>query len=138
MILKKISLILSLTLLLIWLFGCQQNNEEKADNTPSNTEGLEKVNIYKMKGFSEIIKDSLIVITDLEEINSIEEAIKGAEKVSGIVDVFDPHYRVEVGEKTYYLWIHNKESGTIMDAEDNRTVSTLSIKSVKEIIKFVH
>ena len=138
MILKKISLILSLTLLLIGLFGCQQNNEEKADNTPPNTENAEKVNIYKMKGFSKIIDDSLIVITDLEEINSIEEAIKGAEKVSGIVDVYDPHYQVEMGGKTYYLWIHNKESGTIMDSIDNRTVSTLSGKSVEKIIKFIH
>ena len=137
MILKK-CFILSLTLLLIGLFGCQQNNEEKTDNTPSNTESVEKVNIYKMKGFSKIIEDSLIVITDLEEINSIEEAIKGAEKIPGIVDVFDPHYQVEMGEKTYYLWIHNKESGIIMDSKDNRTVSTLSGKSVEKIIKFIH
>ena len=91
-----------------------------------------------MKGFSEINEDSLIVITDSEEINSIEEAIKGAEKVSGIVDVSDPHYQVEMREKTYYLWIHNKESGTIMEAKDNRTVSKLSSKSVKKFIKFIH
>ena len=135
---KKISLILSFTLLLIGLFGCQQNNDEKADNTPSNTESVEKVNIYEMKGFSEIIEDSLIVITDSEEINSIEEAIKGAEKVPGRVDVFDPHYQVEIGEKTYYLWIHNKESGTIMDAKDTNTVYTLSNKSVKKFNKIIH
>lgn len=28
------------------LFGCQQNNEKKASNTPSNTESIEKVNSY--------------------------------------------------------------------------------------------
>ena len=118
------------------LFGCQQNNEENVDSTPSNS--VKKINIYEMKGFSKTIEDSLILITDLEEINSIEEAIKGAEKVPGIVDVFDPHYKVEMGEKTYYLWIHNKGSGTIMDSEDNRTVSTLSGKSVEKIVKYIH
>ena len=117
------------------LSGC---TEEKADSIPSNTESVGKVNIYEMKGFSEINEESLIVITDSEEINSIEEAIKGAEKVPGIVDVFEPHYQVNIGEKTYYLWIHNKEAGTIMDAEDTHTVYKLSDNLVEKLIKFIH
>ncbi|MEK5185396.1 hypothetical protein [Solibacillus sp. FSL W7-1324] len=127
----KCILILSLTLL---LFGCQHINEEKADNTDS----VESINIYKMKGFSEIIEESLNVITDSEEINSIEEIIKGAEKVAGIVDVFDPHYQVEIGEKTYYLWIHNKEAATIMDEEDTRTVYKISGNLVERLIEIIH
>ncbi|WP_339171526.1 hypothetical protein MKY51_09895 [Solibacillus sp. FSL R5-0691] len=127
----KYILILSLTLL---LFGCQQINEEKADNTDS----VESVSIYKMIGFSEIIEESLNVITDSEEINSIEEIIKGAEKVAGIVDVFDPHYQVEIGEKTYYLWVHNKEAATIMDEEDTRTVYKISGNLVERLIEIIH
>lgn len=41
MILKKISLILSFMFLSIGLFGCQQNNNEKVDNEPSDTQTLE-------------------------------------------------------------------------------------------------
>lgn len=126
----KCILILSLTLL---LFGCQQINEEKADNTDS----VESISIYKMIGFSEIIEESLNVITDSEEINSIEEIIKGAEKVAGIVDVFDPHYQVEIGGKTYYLWIHNKEAATIMDEEDTRTVYKISGNLVERLIEVI-
>lgn len=129
--LKKISLVLTFTLISIVLFSCQQNNK-------SNIEGAEKVNIYEMKSFSEITEESLITITDLEEINSIEKAIKGAEKVLGIVDVLDPHYQVDIREKTYYLWIHNEESGTIMDAKDTNTVYTLSNKSVKKFNKLIN
>lgn len=41
MILKKISLMLSFLFLSIGLFGCQQNNNKKVDNEPSDTQPLE-------------------------------------------------------------------------------------------------
>jgi phosphotransferase system IIB component len=136
MVLKTISLILSFLFVSIGLFGCQQNNEEKVVNASSNTEGIEKVNIFEMKSFSKVNEKSLIVITDSEEINSIEEAFKSAEKVAGIVDVTDPQYQVEIGEKTYFLWLY-EESGSIMDAKDTHTIYRLSNKSVKEINELI-
>lgn len=129
---KKISLIISVMFLSIILFGCQQNNEEKVDNALSNTDDIEKVNIYEMKSFSMVNEESLIVITNSEEINRIEEAVKSAEKVAGIVDVTDPQYQVEIQEETYFLWIY-EESGSIMNAKDTNTIYRLSNKSVKEI-----
>lgn len=41
MMLKNIKLILPIMFLSIGLFGCQQNNNEKVDNEPSNTQTLE-------------------------------------------------------------------------------------------------
>lgn len=137
MVLKKISLILSFLFLSIGLFGCQQINEDKSDNAPSNTDSIEKVHIYEMKSFSEVNEVSPIIITDSEEINSIEEAINDAQKVSGIVDMADPEFKIEFGKATYFLWI-SEESGTIMNTDDTHTIYSLSeqsIKQVNEIIK---
>ncbi|MGJ9458145.1 hypothetical protein [Oceanobacillus sp. CF4.6] len=66
-------------------------------------------------------EDSIIVISDSEEINRINEAINDAEKVSGIVDVTEPQYKVEIAEEAYLFWI-NENSGTIMDIKDTNTV----------------
>ncbi len=136
MVLKKISLILSF-LLLIGLFGCQQHNDEKNDKASSNAGSIEKATIYEMKSFSEVNEKLLIVITDSEEINSIEEAVNNAEKEPGIVDMADPEFKIEFGKKTYFLWI-SEESGTIMNTEDTHTIYSLSEKSinlVNDIIK---
>lgn len=129
-VLKKISLILSFVFLLIGSFGCQQNDEGNVNNTPSNADNIDKVKVYKMKSFSEVYEKSLIVITDLQEIKSIEEAINNAEKEPGIVDMADPEYKIEIGKETYFLWI-SEVSGTIMNTEDTHTIYSLSEKSIK-------
>jgi hypothetical protein len=134
MVLKKISLILSFVFLLIGSFGCQQNDEGKV--TPSNADNLDKVKVYKMKSFSEVYEKSLIVITDLQEIKNIKEAINDAEKEPGIVDMEDPEYKIEIGKVTYFLWI-SEESGTIMDTKDTHTIYSLSEQSNKQVNEII-
>lgn len=44
----------------------------------------------------------------------------------------DPEYKIEIGEKTYFLWIDEK-SGTIMHTEDTHTIYSLSNNSIKQV-----
>ena len=106
--------------------------DEKVDNEPSNTESIEKITIYQME--SNLSK--AMVIEDTEVIRTVKEAFNGAEKVSGIVNMDDPQYKVELGEETYFLWIH-EESGTIMNTKDTHTIYSLSDKSVKQVSEII-
>jgi hypothetical protein len=124
---KKMNLVLSLFVLSIGLFGCQQNGEVKVDNSQINTESLEKITIFSIKSNSETL-----VIEDTETIEMINEAVDNAEKQPGIVNMADPEFKIEIGEDTYFLWVDEK-SGTIMNTEDTHTIYSLSEKSIKQV-----
>ncbi|WHY85735.1 hypothetical protein QNH39_24535 [Neobacillus novalis] len=110
--------------LLFVLIGCSKSS----DNT-------EKVNVYKMVSFSLTEKDSLITFSDSKVIKVFIDAFNNAKRVPGVVDVAEPEYKVELGDKKYFLWIR-QESGTIMNLNDRNTVYTLSKSSVKTINEF--
>ncbi|MBB6451720.1 hypothetical protein HNQ94_000141 [Salirhabdus euzebyi] len=118
---KKISFVLSLFLLSIGLFGCQQNSKS-----------IEKITIDSMESNTETI-----VIEDTKTIEKIKEVFEKAEKQPGIVNMADPEYKVEVGEETYFLWIEEK-SGTIMNTEDSHTIYSLSYNSIKQMDEFLN
>ncbi|MCI3919221.1 hypothetical protein MO973_03105 [Paenibacillus sp. TRM 82003] len=44
--------------------------------------------------------------TDQESIRIITQAINGAEKLAGAVNVVDPHYKIELREEAYFLWLY--------------------------------
>lgn len=113
---KKISLVLSLFLLSIGLFGCQQDSES-----------LEKITIDSMGSKSETL-----VIEDAKTIEMIKEAVEKAEKQPGIVNMADPEFKIALGEETYFLW-NSENSGTIMNTEDTHTIYSLSENSVKHV-----
>ena len=123
---KKMSLVLSLFLLLISLLGCQKNTEVKVDNPQINTESLEKITIYPRVNSSETI-----VIEDTKTMEMIKEAVDNAEKQPGIVNMADPEFSIKMGEETYNLWVDEK-SGTIMNTEDTHTIYSLSENSIKQ------
>ncbi|MFS0862250.1 hypothetical protein [Fredinandcohnia sp. 179-A 10B2 NHS] len=104
--------VLTLLFLLISLIGC-------------STETIESITIHKMKNFSEVNKEWEFVITDKNDIELFNTAFKSAKKLPGIVDMADPHYKVFLGEETYFLWI-SKDSGTIMNTVDTHTIYSLS------------
>jgi hypothetical protein len=124
---KQMIMVLSILLLSIGLFGCQQNNKVKVDNTPSNTENLEKVTLYPMETNSEEV-----VISDRETIKTIIEAVDSAEKLSGIVNMANPEFKIKIGEKEYFLWIDEK-SGTIMNTEDTHTIYSISESLIDQV-----
>ena len=112
------------------LFGCSKSSEQLKEN-------IEKVYIFEMmNSFSKVNEDSKIIISDSKEITDIKEAVNSAEKLSGIVDVAEPHYKIEIGEEAYFLWLI-EESGTIMDVKDTNTVYKLSNKSVQRVNELI-
>lgn len=117
---RKLYLLLFALICLFFLFGCQQ------------AKNIEKMTIYSMENNSVII-----VIEDQETIKKVQEAIAIAKQEPGIVNMVDPEYRIELGEKTYYLWV-SENSGTIMDVEETHTIFTLSENAVEllnEVLK---
>ncbi|RIX59213.1 hypothetical protein D3P08_03385 [Paenibacillus nanensis] len=97
---------------------------------------IDKINIYEMESFQETKNDSLKEITDTTDISVIVSAFKLAVKNSGIADMADPHYKVELGTETYFLWIA-ENSGTIENIKDTHTTYSLSEKSAREIYQLV-
>lgn len=96
-----------------------------------------EVKVYKMKSFSEVNEDSIIVFTDSKDVNLLETAFNNAKKEPGVVNMVDPEYKVEIFDNdSYFLWI-NEEHGTIMNLKDTHTVYTLSEKSAKAIYELL-
>lgn len=93
---------------------------------------VKEVNIYEMENFSEVKEDSLVTFTDKKAIKQFKKAFSSAKKQPGVVDMADPQYKVELGEKSFFLWL-SQDHGTIMDVEDTNTIYTLTNKSVKNV-----
>ncbi|WP_100404350.1 hypothetical protein [Bacillus solitudinis] len=119
---------LSFIILCLLLVACTSDGIEKA----TIPEALEKVMIYEMESFSEVKEDSAFELSTSKEIKAFQEAFSSAVKQSGIVNMVDPQYKVELGKEIYFLWL-NEGSGTIMNTKDTHTIYTLSPESAKQI-----
>ena len=78
----------------------------------------------------------VMVIEDTEAIRTLKEAVNGAEKNRGIVNMEDPEFKIEFEKVTYFLWI-NEKSGVIMNAKDTHTIYTLSESSTKQVNELI-
>lgn len=105
--------------------GCSKKQEQEVEENV-----LEEVIIYHMKNGSE-----KVIFKEKEAIRTIEEAVKGAERQPGIVDMTDPQYKVVLGEEIYFLWLTRSDGtiGTIMKAEDTHTIYLLSKQSTTQL-----
>ncbi|MGM7724323.1 hypothetical protein [Metabacillus sp. Hm71] len=103
------------------LVGCSKSQEN-----------IDKVNVYEMKSFSSVEKDSLTTFTDSKVVNDFIKAFNNAKREPGIVNMSDPDNKVDLGDETYFLWI-SEEYGTIMNLNDTNTIYTLSKSSAKTI-----
>lgn len=97
-----------------------------------SSDTVDHVYLYEMESFSETKIDSKVEITQLNDIDIFHAAISGASQNPGISDIIDPHYKVELGEETYFLWIY-QDSGTVMNLNDTHITYKLTGESVKEI-----
>ena len=100
--------------------------------TGCSSADMDKIDVYEMASFEETKPDSLKIITDREEINIIHKAFKGAKKNTGAADMADPHYKVDLGGRIYFLWIR-EDSGTIMNVGNTRTTYGLSKRSAGKV-----
>ena len=103
------------------LSGCSKGMKE-----------VKEVNVYEMESFSEVKEDSLVTFTDEKEIKQFNKAFNSAKKQPGIVDMADPQYKVELGGKSFFLWL-SQDHGTIMDVENTHTIYSLTDKSVENV-----
>jgi hypothetical protein len=103
----------------------------------SSTDKVEKVTVYKMLSFSKIKPNSQITFTETKIVNEFVEAIDTASKELGSADMSDPHYKIELGEETFFLWLFiNKQEntkGTLMNTNDTHTTYSLSERSAENI-----
>ncbi|WP_010094000.1 hypothetical protein [Ornithinibacillus scapharcae] len=116
----KRDFLIFLVLVFIGLMGCQ-----------GQAETIEKITIYDLENSL-----NKLVLEDSETISMIEGAISTAKKVAGIVDMADPEYRMELGERTYFLWLDEK-SGTIMNTVDTHTIYSLTDSSIKQFNELI-
>ena len=99
------------------------------EDANSSIDVTEKVSIFEMKDY--VIKNGREFIKP-EVINVFENAIKTAEKIPGISDAISPHYKVELNDETFFLWLGDGQ-GSIMNVKDTHTVYELTPESAKAI-----
>ena len=120
---KTLISIISLVTFIFILSGC------------SGIKKVSEVNVYEMESFSEVKEGSIATFTGKNEIKQFKKAFSSAKKQPGIVDMADPQYKVELGEKSYFLWL-SQEHGTIMNVEDTNTIYSLKDNSVENLNNF--
>lgn len=122
--LKKVCFIgASMILLLVILTGCTSSK-------------VEEIEIYHMGSFATISGELVGTLTKTYEINKLEKVFENAEKEAGVVDMAEPHYRIELDSDTYYLWIDD-EYGTLMNSKDTHTIFKLTKSQTKTLNKFL-
>lgn len=117
---KTLILSLSLVIFIFVLSGC------------SGIKKISEVNVFEMESFSEVKEGSLVTFKEKNEIKQLKKAFSSAKKQPGKVDIVDPQYKVELGGKSYFLWL-SQEHGTIMNVEDTNTIYSLKDNSVANL-----
>ncbi|WP_434399851.1 hypothetical protein M1Q06_12695 [Planococcus sp. 11815] len=127
---RKLS-VLSLLLIMLFTLTACQNGSLNAEQ-----QAADKIVLYKMESFGQVMENSRLEVTDEQTIELFAEAISRADKVSGIADVADPNFKVEFGEKEFYLWV-SANHGSAMDEADTHTLYTLEEQHAEQLYSFL-
>jgi len=127
---RKLKIIGMLLVMLVVLSACQNGllNAEQ--------QSVDKIVLHQMKSFGEVKENSRVEVTDEQTIELFAEAISHADKVSGVADVVDPDFKVEFGEKEFYLWV-SADHGSVMDEADTHTLYTMEEKHAEQLYSFL-
>lgn len=123
--------VLSLLLIMLFTLTACQNGLLNAEQ-----QSADKIVLYKMESFGRVKENTRYEITDKQTIELFATAISRANKVSGIADVTDPNFKVEFGEKEFYLWV-SAGHGSVMDEADTHTLYTLEQKDAEQLYSFL-
>lgn len=142
---KKLNTIALAVALSAALAGC---SVDKANEPPASGPITRETNVDK-NAIPLIVAKSLTVesleseahtpYTNQDEIGVFMQAIHTAERITGILNVGDPDYRLHVedtdGQKyTYTLWFRdNSEQAMLMDMQDTRTGYTISEQLTEQL-----
>lgn len=131
---KKLKLVVftSMLLCVLLIVACSTETEETL-HIPNN---LESVTITAMESFTEEKQQSAVVIVDSTDISMLQEAFQSAVKLDGIVDMADPHYKIEMVDQSYFLWI-NETSGSMMHTEDTHHLYQLSDEAAIQVYEII-
>lgn len=97
---------------------------------------VKQVDVYKMESFDQVQKNSVVTFKSDEEIKAFEQAFTHLKKQKGKVDIMDPEYKVELGNKNYFMWL-NQEKVAVMDTKDTDTLYLLTEDYSKRIKKII-
>ncbi|MCT2535408.1 hypothetical protein NC661_17985 [Aquibacillus koreensis] len=95
-----------------------------------------KITIVEMENFQKTKANTTVEITDEEEIDVILQAVKNATKDPGTVDIAEPEYKFEYGQKSYFLWIQ-ASTGTIMKTSNTNTTYTLDMGDSDQFFEII-
>ncbi len=126
---RKLKVIVMLLVMGVILSACQSGllNAEQ--------QSADKIVLHKMQSFGQVMENSQLEVTDEQTIELFAEAISRADKVSGIADVADPNFKVEFGEKEFYLWV-GEDHGSVMDVADTDTLYNLEEQHAEQLYSF--
>jgi len=100
-----------------------------------SSEKIRSITFYEMDSFTQ--HHHPMTITDEKTIRNIKYVFTHASKISGIVNMSEPSYKVQIGNDSYYLWI-GKENGSIMKIEDTNTIYSLSEEFISYLNSILH
>ncbi|RLJ90702.1 hypothetical protein [Planococcus citreus] len=123
--------VLSLLLIMLFTLTACQNGLLNAEQ-----QSVDKIVLYQMESFGQVKENTNYEITDKQTIKLFATAISRANKVSGIADVVDPNFKVEFGEKEFYMWV-SANHGSVMDEADTHTLYTLEQKDAEQLYSFL-
>ncbi|PGT89023.1 MULTISPECIES: hypothetical protein [Bacillaceae] len=141
---RKITLLLSLTLLSAILFGCQSEDSTTTDAANTNAElqsegdaEITKISISKSKGVSPT------VFEEDKDVETFKSIISSAVKEDGIANMANPEYYLDViyineNKQSYHLWIGEKgQKSTLMKTDDTHTIYTVSEEMTDKLIELI-
>jgi hypothetical protein len=91
-----------------------------------NADNIKKVTIKDLK------KNVSKVIDKRGSISSIVNVFNATRKQEGIVNMAKPHYAMNFGTASYYVWIDG-ENLTLQDTKNSHTIFSLATSEVKDI-----
>lgn len=118
-----------LLLVMISLIGCTHLNDLAIEVT-------DYITVYEMERFFEEKPDSAFEIHDQNIINEMVAIFNGARKQDGAVDMPDPEYRIDLAERSVFLWV-DQQFATVMDTLETETIYSISKKGAERLSKIL-
>ena len=131
--------IVSLTLILVVLVGCQSSIDDEI-----SSDEISKVSISNSNNIGNINTDFFMVYEDEEVLEVFQNLFRSAVKQEGIVDMSEPQFDLEVvykegNNKDYHLWLGEKDQkSTLMNIEDTNTIYSISEEATNQLIDLIN
>lgn len=119
----------SLLVSCLFLSAC---GDEKEQNVPSVVDVVEAEKSYASgKPYAPVVVE---FISENDRAR-FQKAIKDAVKIDGAVNMAAPHYKIIDDEESYFLWLNEDGSATLMNVSDTHAIYEMDESSnIKELV----